>query len=136
MSSFFEGEIKMELTINNKVYQFGFNIGFLRNINKTITVDVDGMDGVKRNVGLRYSVGLLLDGDLETLVDVLDLANKGQSTRLTKQAIEEFIDNTDTDVDEVFDNVIEGLKQANATKKATLATIKAIEKAQEQQEEK
>lgn len=126
----------MELTINNKVYQFGFNIGFLRNINKTITVDVDGMDGVKRNVGLRYSVGLLLDGDLETLVDVLDLANKGQSTRLTKQAIEEFIDNTDTDVDEVFDNVIEGLKQANATKKATLATIEAIEKAQEQQEEK
>lgn len=126
----------MELTINNKVYQFGFNIGFLRNINKTITVDVDGMDGVKRNVGLRYSVGLLLDGDLETLVDVLDLANKGQSTRLTKQAIEEFIDNTDTDVDEVFDNVIEGLKQANATKKATLATIKAIEKARKQQEEK
>lgn len=126
----------MELTINNKVYQFGFNIGFLRNINKTITVDVNGMDGVKRNVGLRYSVGLLLDGDLEKLVDVLDLANKGQSTRLTKKEIEEFIDNTDTDVDEVFDNVIEGLKQANATKKATLATIEAIEKAQEQQEEK
>lgn len=126
----------MELTINNKVYQFGFNIGFLRNINKTITVDVNGMDGVKRNVGLRYSVGLLLDGDLEKLVDVLDLANKGQSTRLTKKEIEEFIDNTDTDVDEVFDNVIEGLKQANATKKATLATIEAIKKAQEQQKEK
>ncbi len=126
----------MELTINGNVYQFSFNIGFLRNINKTIAVDVDGMDGVKRNVGLRYSVGLLLDGDLETLVDVLDLANKGQSTRLTKKAIEEFIDNTDTDVDEVFDSVLEGLKQANATKKATLATIEAIEKAQEQQEEK
>ena len=43
----------MELTINGNVYQFSFNIGFLRNINKTITVDVDGMDGVKRNVGLR-----------------------------------------------------------------------------------
>lgn len=126
----------MELTINGNVYQFSFNIGFLRNINKTITVDVDGMDGVKRNVGLRYSVGLLLDGDLETLVDVLELANKGQSTRLTKKAIEEFIDNTDTDVDEVFGSVIEGLKQANATKKATLATIEAIEKAQEQQETK
>lgn len=126
----------MELTINNNVYQFSFNIGFLRNINKTITVDVDGMDGVKRNVGLRYSVGLLLDGDLETLVDVLELANKGQSTRLTKKAIEEFIDNTETDVDEVFDSVIEGLKQANATKKATLATIEAIEKAQAEQETK
>ena len=126
----------MELTINNNVYQFSFNIGFLRNINKTITVDVDGMDGVKRNVGLRYSIGLLLDGDLETLVDVLELANKGQSTRLTKKAIEEFIDNTETDVDEVFDSVIEGLKQANATKKATLATIEAIEKAQAEQETK
>lgn len=126
----------MELTINGNVYQFSFNIGFLRNINKTITVDVDGMDGVKRNVGLRYSVGLLLDGDLETLVDVLELANKGQSTRLTKKAIEEFIDNTDTDVDEVFDSVIEGLKQANATKKATLATIEAIKKAQAEQETK
>ena len=124
----------MELTINGSVYQFSFNIGFLRNINKTITVDVDGMDGVKRNVGLRYSVGLLLDGDLETLVDVLELANKGQSTRLTKKAIEDYIDNADTDVDEVFDSVIEGLKQANATKKATLATIKAIKKAQAEQE--
>ena len=126
----------MELTINGNVYQFSFNIGFLRNINKTITVDVDGMDGVKRNVGLRYSVGLLLDGDLETLVDVLELANKGQSTRLTKKAIEDYIDNADTDVDEVFDSVIEGLKQANATKKATLATIEAIKKAQAEQETK
>ena len=126
----------MELTINGNVYQFSFNIGFLRNINKTVAVDVDGMDGVKRNVGLRYSVGLLLDGDLETLVDVLELANKGQSTRLTKKAIEDYIDNADTDVDEVFDSVIEGLKQANATKKATLATIEAIEKAQAEQETK
>ena len=126
----------MELTINGNVYQFSFNIGFLRNINKTVAVDVDGMDGVKRNVGLRYSVGLLLDGDLETLVDVLELANKGQSTRLTKKAIEDYIDNTDTDVDEVFDDVIEGLKQANATKKATLATIKAIVKVQAEQETK
>ena len=126
----------MELTINGNVCQFSFNIGFLRNINKTITVDVDGMDGVKRNVGLRYSVGLLLDGDLETLVDVLELANKGQSTRLTKKAIEDYIDNADTDVDEVFESVIEGLKQANATKKATLATIEAIEKAQAEQETK
>ena len=126
----------MELTINGNVYQFSFNIGFLRNINKTVAVDVDGMDGVKRNVGLRYSVGLLLDGDLETLVDVLELANKGQSTRLTKKAIEDYIDNADTDVDEVFDGVIEGLKQANATKKATLATIKAIKKAQAEKETK
>ena len=126
----------MELTINGNVCQFSFNIGFLRNINKTVAVDVDGMDGVKRNVGLRYSVGLLLDGDLETLVDVLELANKGQSTRLTKKAIEDYIDNADTDVDEVFDSVIEGLKQANATKKATLATIEAIEKAQAEQEMK
>ncbi len=126
----------MELTINGNVYQFSFNIGFLRNINKTTTVDVGGMDGVKRNVGLRYSVGLLLDGDLETLVDVLELANKGQNPRLTKKAIEDYIDNADTDVDEVFDSVIEGLKQANATKKATLATIKAIKKAQAEQETK
>ena len=124
----------MELTINGNVYQFSFNIGFLRLINKTIAVDVDGMDGVKRNVGLRYSVGLLLDGDLETLVDVLELANKGQNPRLTKKAIEDYIDNADTDVDEVFDGVIEGLKQANSTKKATLATIEAIEKAQAEQE--
>ena len=126
----------MELTINGNVYQFSCNIGFLRNINKTITVDVDGMDGVKRNVGLRYSVGLLLDGDLETLVDVLELANKGQNPRLTKKAIEDYIDNSDTDVDKVFYGVIEGLKQANATKKATLATIEAIEKAQAEQETK
>ena len=67
---------------------------------------------------------------------MLELANKGQSARLTKKAIEDHIDNADTDVDEVFDSVIEGLKQANATKKATLATIEAIEKAQAEQETK
>ena len=44
-----------ELTINEQVYQFHFGMGFLREINKTVSAPVDGLQGVKKNMGLRYT---------------------------------------------------------------------------------
>lgn len=65
----------------------------------------------------------LLDGDVETLVDVLDAANKGQTPRVTKKQIDSYIDEELEDLDALFNRVIDFLSATNATKK-TMAWIK------------
>ena len=116
-----------ELTINNTVYQFSFGMGFLREINKKICTPVDGLKGVDKNIGLQYHVAGLLDGDLEALVDVLETANKGQNPRVTKALLDSYIDNEETDVDALFEQVMDFLKSANATKKTVNSLIAAVE---------
>ena len=36
-----------ELTVNNQVVQFNFGMGFLREMNRKVSVPVEGMQGVK-----------------------------------------------------------------------------------------
>ena len=118
----------MELTIKGQVYQFNFGMGFLREINKQTNVPVDGAPGVKKDVGFRYALMNLMDGDTEALVNVLDIANKGQELRVTRNFLDEYIDDENTDIDGLFDTVMGFLKSANATKKATNEIVKTLEK--------
>lgn len=106
-----------ELTINGTVYQFNFGIGFVREINKSIQKPADGIPGVKEDIGLAYKVGQIINGDVIALAEVLDVANKGRDPRLTRQVIEDFIDDPDTDIDKVFEDVMGFFRTANATKK-------------------
>lgn len=106
-----------ELTMNEQVYQFNFGMGFMREINKKIGVPVDGLPNVKKNIGLQYYVALVIDKDVEALVDILDTANKGMNPRITREVLDAYIDNPDTDIDTLFDEVIDFLKQTNARKK-------------------
>ncbi len=117
----------MELTINNTVFKFRFGMGFLREINKRVTVPVDGLKNVKQNIGLRYYISGILDNDVESLVEVLDIANKTESPRLTKAALDSYIESDDTDVDELFGQVIDFLKSANATRKTTGIMLETLE---------
>lgn len=106
-----------EITIDGVVYQFHFGMGFLREINKTMTAPIDGMPGEKQNVGLRYKIGCLYDSDIEALVDILDIANKYQKPRVTRAALDAYIEDPDTDIDELFNMVLDFLSKSNATKK-------------------
>lgn len=117
-----------ELTINEQVYQFHFGMGFLREINKTVSAPVDGLQGVKKNMGLRYTAAGIIDGDPEALVELLDIANKGQSPRVTRALLDSYIEDENTDVDELFDTVMGFLKTANATKSTVLPIAEAVEK--------
>lgn len=117
----------MELTINGKVYEFNFGMGFLREVNKKATVQVDGVKGAEKNLGLRMAVAGIVDGDVETLVDVLDLANKGRDPRATKTVLDSYIDDPDTDIDKLFEDVMDFLKKTNATRKTTVAFLKEVE---------
>lgn len=117
-----------ELEMNGQMVKFNFGMGFLREINKTVTVPVDGMKDMKQNVGLRYKVGRLNDYDVEALVEVLFMANKGCDPRITIDGLDAFINDENTDIDEVFEKTLGFLKKANATKNATLDVLNAIEK--------
>lgn len=116
-----------ELTINGQVYAFNFGMGFMREINKKIGVPVDGLPDVKKNMGLQYTVAGIIDGDVEALVDALDVANKGNTPRVTKALLDSYIDDTETDIDKLFEDVLDFLKHANATKKTVAMLLKAIE---------
>lgn len=116
-----------ELTINGTVYQFKFGMGFLRDINKTLCKQMDGIPNEKQNIGLRYKIGGIVDGDVEALVDVLDIANKTQMPRVTRAMLDEYIDNESTDIDRLFEDVLDFLKKTNATKKTTMELLEMIE---------
>lgn len=117
-----------ELTINEKIYQFNFGMGFMREIDPTVTKAIDGIKGKVQNLGLQYAIGGIMDGDVITLADVLIRANKGYEPRLTQKEIESYIENENTDLEALFDDVLGFLKTANVTKKTTLALVEAVEK--------
>ncbi len=122
-----------ELTIGGKVYEFNFGMGFMREINKKIGVPVDGLPDVKKNMGLQYTVAGIIDGDLEALVDALEVANKGRVPRATREILDGYIDDPDTDIDKLFEEVMGFLKHANATKKTMETLQKAIEAEKQKQ---
>ena len=116
-----------ELTIKDKVYSFNFGMGFLREINKLIATPVDGVKNVEKNIGLRYYIAGIIDYDLEALCIVIETANKGFNPRLSKQDLDAYIDDENTDIDELFNTVMDFLKQANATKKTVADLLEAME---------
>lgn len=115
----------LELTIKDKVYQFNFGMGFLREINKVVKTPVEGVKGLEQHVGLRYKVGGLMDGDPEALVEVLEIANKGQTPRVTRELLDGYIDDGETDIDALFSEVLDFLSRSNATKK-TVAQMQEL----------
>lgn len=116
-----------ELTIEGNVYQFNFGMGFLREMNKKVSSPVDGLKDVKKNIGLNYIVSGVIDGELEDLVELLDCANKGQSPRVTKAILDSYIDDENTDIDALFESVIDFLKKTNATKNTTKELLEVLE---------
>jgi ferritin len=125
-----------ELIINGEVYQFNFGMGFMRAINKKITQPVDDLKDVKQNIGLRYKVLCLVSRDVEELVDVLVTANMGQNPRVTPALLDAYIDNPETDIEQLFKDVLDFLRNANATKNATVAVMEEVEKQKARQNHK
>lgn len=123
----------MELTISGQVYQFNFGMGFLREANKLVSTTVDGIKDVKKDIGARYMIARVIDGEPDALVDLLDVANKGQNPRVTKSLLDSYIDDPDTDVDALFEDTLDFLGKANATKKLMAKMMEAIEEAKAEQ---
>lgn len=121
-----------ELTINGAVYQFHFGMGFMREINKKVGTPVDGLPDVKKNIGLRYYVAGIIDRDPEALFEVLTIANRNQNPRITAALLDSYIDDPDTDIDALFEEVLDFLKRTNATKSTVEMILEAAEKQKNQ----
>lgn len=117
----------MELTINGQVYQFNFGMGFLREANKTVSEKISNATDKRKDVGATYMIAGIIDGDPEDLVDVLDLANKGQTPRVTRALLDSYVENPDTDIDQLFEDTLDFLEKANVTKKIVERLRKRIE---------
>lgn len=120
----------MELTIDGAVYQFKFGMGFLREANRLTKIPVQGMPGTTKEVGARYLIArVVIDQEADALVDLLDLANKGENPRVTKALLDSYIDSEEVDIDALMEETKDFLSKANATKK----TVEEIEKEYEKQ---
>lgn len=120
----------MELTINGVVYQFKFGMGFLREANKMTKIPVQGMPGTTKEVGARYLIArVVIDQEPDALVDLLDLANKGETPRVTRALLDSYIDSEEADIDVLMEETKDFLSKANATKKM----VEEIEKEYEKQ---
>lgn len=124
----------LELTIKGTVYQFNFGMGFMREMNKRVVAKGDSSTNATKNIGLQFMIGGVMDNDVETLVDVLLAANKGQEPRVTRDLLDAYIDDAETDIDELFETVMDFLSKANATKKTVEFLLKEIEKEKARQE--
>jgi hypothetical protein len=125
----------MELVINGKTYQFKFNMGFMREINKKIVAPVPDLKGVTKEMGLQYKVAGLIDGDVEDLIEILHVANKGCDPRVTVAELDAYIDEECTDIDALFAEVMDFLRSANATRKTVAALEKRAAEMMEQQKQ-
>lgn len=107
----------MELTIEGQAYQFNAGMGFVRKVEKLVQVPMKGVPGRMQDTGLSYMVGSLVDGNPDALVDILFLMNEGQEPRITTNKLDEYLEDPETDIDELYEKVIDFLSNANCTKK-------------------
>lgn len=115
----------MELEIGGVVYAFRFGMGFLREINRRVTLPLEGAKGVAQNVGLRYAIAQVMDGDVETLADVLDVANRTEQPRLARKDLEAWLEDEGTDIEAVFTEVLDFFSRANCTRKTAKEVLEA-----------
>ena len=118
-----------EIEMNGTTYQFNFGMGFLREMNSRAVREVGSVTGsaAKKGVGFALAVAYLIDGDVDTLADVLYTANAGQKPRLTRADVDEYLEDDGTDIDKLFEDVLDFLRQSNATAKDTKKTLEAAE---------
>lgn len=122
-----------EITINGTVYKLKFGIGFVKEVNGRRQAPLG--NGMKEDIGLEYVIAKIQEGDILTLVDVLDLGNKyAGEPRLTRSVIEGYLEDENTDIERLFDDVLGFFEKSNATKKKVKMVKEATEAAEKAQQ--
>lgn len=128
-----------ELVIKDIAYPLNFGMGFVRKLDKSVNIPVDGLPGVKKDIGLTYAIMSLLDNDIVMLSNVIDIANEGQNPRLTQAAIDAYLEDEGTDIEELFNKILGFFKSANCTKRTAArvdAALKEVAMPEAETEEK
>jgi hypothetical protein len=111
------------LTINGTEYEFKFGFGFVKAISRVKLKDGE-------EIGLRYRVAQLYDGNPEALVDVLMKA-RVKTNAPTMEELQDWLEDENTDIDAVFEQVLDFLSTANCSKKQTLEMLQSAREEKE-----
>lgn len=103
-----------ELEINGKIYPLRFGMGFLRTIDKTVQRETG--PGVTEDLGFRVKIAQLVDGSFTALEEVILIANQTEKPRLSLKELDEWMENEDTDLKELYEKVIGFLENSNVCK--------------------
>lgn len=115
----------MELTINDKEYSFIFGFGFIREMNRRYSVVEQGMT---MKLGLDSTLVNFFNEDIETLIEMLKVANQTESPRVAEKDLISLVDEMGSE--KLFDLVLDELKKSEFTKKKTTTVEKRIKENQ------
>ncbi len=110
----------MQIKVNGKDVNLNFGVRFIRELDQKagLTLTVQGM---KQNFGMALTkvMPALQSYDVAVLADLLYCAAWDNQDRPSLDDIDAFLDDTNTDIDKLFDDVQEELKSSNAARTAT-----------------
>ena len=113
----------MILEINDQEYSFKFGIRFLREMDKKYTIQ---QNGIPFGASMQMIAAKLLTGDITALMQVLTVASETEKPKVKESELECYIEELD-DIEKFLDDVMEELKNSNATK---LGFTQAVEEIQ------
>ena len=90
-------------------YSFVFGFGFLKELNKQHTM---ASNGLTMRLGLENTLPNLINNDVETLIEVLKLANKTETPRASEKDLIELIESTE-DIESLFTEVLGEIGRAS-----------------------
>lgn len=100
----------MELTVNDKLFNFKFGYGFLKEVNQRYSVERGGM---KLKLGVGAIISNLLLSDVDTLFETLLIANMTEKPRIQVKDLEGYVEEQGSK--KLFESVIEELKKSEYT---------------------
>lgn len=110
----------MIITIKDKEYNVRFGVAFLRELDKKY--ETKGIGGISFGVGIEVCVPKIVNGDVLALYEVVKTGIEG--AKPTDKALDEFFDSCD--IDALTEEVLDELKNSNATRKKTEAAMEEI----------
>lgn len=122
-----------ELKLGEVEYPLNFGIGFLRDINKTVKAKIQGWNGVTQDVGFRYHLANMLEGSYDSLEEIILCGNKGKEPKITREILDNYFEDENTNNDEIFEKVLDFLQNAVVTKKLALELGGVAKKQEEPQ---
>jgi hypothetical protein len=111
----------MEIKINDKDYELNFGVKFVRILDKKMPIKVNMRGAGEQSFGMAMArvVPALKTYDTAVLSDVIYAALWKAKPRPSQDDVDDFIDDENTDIEKLFDDVIDTMSKSNSVKLAT-----------------
>lgn len=121
----------MQIEFDDTAYTLKFGIGLIKELNKKYHIEKDGMSF---GTGLQRALGGIYSGDIIALIELVSIANRTETPRFTQAALEKALDDGQIDVEKLFDDVMNAVKESNVTKFTAKKFQKKMDEEQKKQE--